>query len=117
MFPNNSRWILQTNPDQPKDDFYFGLYARRSMAAAGLGCGTTFGGDYRACQEALPALMRMFQIDSSVGLPEVRETCRKLGSDAVIVADTDPVWQDPNSWIWSAEPLVSNRYARAFRTR
>jgi hypothetical protein len=111
----NANAVLQTNPDRQKDDFYFELYARRQVAAAGLGCGTSFGGSQKACDEALPDIIKLFRKGSGLSPEDVRDSCKKLGIDALIVADTDPVWEQPDSWVWKAPPLASNNYARAFR--
>jgi hypothetical protein len=107
--------VMQVNPDRPEGDFCFQLYARRQLAAAGLNCGTEFGGDPDACADARPALISMFQRDSGLTRIDVEGICRKLGIDALVVADTDPVWKQANSWVWQAEAVVENRYGRAFQ--
>ena len=42
-------------------------------------------------------------------------TCREYGIDAVVVENSDRVWREPSSWIWSRQPVVANDYVRAFR--
>ena len=74
--------------------------------------GQTFGGDPGVCALRLQKLAGLFELPDGSNLDA---TCREYGIDAVVVEDSDPVWREPSSWIWSRHPVVANDYVRAFR--
>ena len=103
--------VLQSNP-ATEDLILHMLYSAHDAAAGDGECGTDFGGDDRVCALRLRKLARLFELPDGSNLDA---TCQEYGIDAVIVDDSDRVWREPSSWIWSRDPLVANDYARAFR--
>jgi hypothetical protein len=107
--------VMQQNPNWSWEEFDFGLYAHRQAAAWDVLCGAEIGGDPAACAHFLPRIAALFT-DPHLTPAQAAETCRDVKIDAVVVTDLDPVWKDPNSWIWSAVPAVENGHVRAFVT-
>jgi hypothetical protein len=103
--------VLQSNP-YTKDSILHMLYSVHDVAAANGECGVTFGGDPGTCALRLPKLAGLFEFPDGSYLDPM---CQEYGIDAVVVEDSDRVWQDPSSWIWSRRPVVANDYVRAFR--
>jgi len=103
--------VLQSNP-QSEDLILHMLYSRHDAAAGNGECGTDFGGDPRVCALRLRKLSRLFELPDG---SDLEATCREYGIDALIVEDSDLVWREPSSWIWSQQPEVANDYVRAFR--
>ena len=103
--------VLQGNPST-KDRILHMLYSGHDAAAANPGCGTPFGGDPVLCALRVPQIGGLFELSDGSNLDA---TCREYGIDAVVVEDSDRVWQQPSSWIWSRYPVVANDYVRAFR--
>lgn len=106
-----SSGVLQSNPFT-KDPILHMLYSVHDSAAANEGCETDFGGDPALCAERLPKIAGLFEFSDDSYLDS---TCQEYGIDAIVVEDSDPVWQVPSSWIWTRQPLVANDYVRAFR--
>jgi len=109
----SSSAVLQSNPST-QDPILHMLYSGHEAAAGNGGCGTDFGGDASVCALRLQKLVRLF------GLPDgsnLDATCREYGIDAVVVEDSDPVWREPESWVWRRHPVVANDYVRAFGCR
>jgi hypothetical protein len=105
--------VLQSNPSK-EDPILHMLYSGHDSAAGNGECGTTFGGDPGLCALRLQKIAGLFELPDGNNLDA---TCREFGIDAVIVEDSDDVWQEPSSWIWSRHPVVANDYVRAFRCR
>ena len=103
--------VLQSNPIA-QDTILQMLYSGHDAAACGSDCGTIFGGDPDLCAPRLQKLNGLFELPDGSSLDA---TCREYGIDAVVVEDSDPVWREPSSWIWSRRPAVANDYVRAFR--
>ena len=108
------RAIVQQNPNAVPQDLFYGLYADRQTAAEGGMCGTVFGGPPALCPGILRPINALFSSSADLSYAQVEGVCRQLSIDAVVVKDTDPVWSDRNSWVWTAEPAVGDAYARAF---
>lgn len=103
--------VLQANP--ATDDLILHmLYSGRDSAAGDGDCGTDFGGDEDLCSDRLERLDALFKLPDGNDLDA---TCRDYGIDAFVVEDADPVWREPNSWVWSKRPSLANAYVRAFR--
>jgi len=110
-------WIDQSTPKsaliQPSPaflDFGYGLYARRPTLAAEEHCGTAFGGSPAACTALLKVLLPVFA--GTAGSAD--SLCREFPLRMIIVKDTDAVWQDRQSWVWTSRPAYANAYSRAF---
>lgn len=102
--------VLQSNPST-KGPILHMLYSGHDAAAANPGCGTPFGGDLGLCTLRVQKLDGLFELPDGSNLDA---TCREYGIDAVVVEDSDHVWQEPSSWIWSRHSVVANDYVRAF---
>jgi hypothetical protein len=107
----SSSAVLQSNPSK-EDPILHMLYSGHDAAAGGGECGTTFGGDPGVCALRQQKLAGLFELPDGSNLDA---TCREYGIAAVVLEDTDDVWQDPSSWIWRRDPIVANDYVRAFR--
>ncbi len=103
--------VLQSNP-YTEDPVLHMLYSGHDAAAGNGECGTTFGGDPGLCAPRLQQIAGLFELPDGGNLDA---TCREYGIDAVVVEDSDRVWQEPSSWIWRRHPAVANDYVRAFR--
>ncbi len=112
--PRNT--IVQHNPAVIPNDFPFGLYANRQGAAENRTCGTDFGGDLAACGKLLPGIQALFAGGpSDRGLVTAERACAAWGIEVLIAKDTDPVWNDKESWVWKGSALTGNAQARAIR--
>jgi hypothetical protein len=107
----SSSAVVQSNPLQEFQILHM-LYSGHGAAAGNGECGATFGGDPRLCAPRLQKLAGLFELSDGSNLDA---TCREYGIDAVVVEDSDPVWQGALSWIRSRHPAVANDYVRAFR--
>jgi len=103
--------VVQSNPFTA-DLILHMLYSGRDSAAGDGGCGTDFGGDAGICAQRLQKLAPLFDLPDGSG---VNAACREYGIDALVVDDSDPVWHEPSSWIWSRTPALANDYVRVFR--
>ena len=93
------------------------LYADRRIVAAGRKCDTPYGGDPKLCA---PIMARVQQLYPPAGQPpatSLADVCRDLPIDVIATKDTDPVWSDPHSWVWTEGPVFSNAYIRLFACR
>ncbi len=103
--------VLQNNP-ATQDLILHMLYSGHDAAAGNGECGATFGGDPGLCVPRLQKIAELFEFPDGSSLDA---TCWEYGIDAVVVEDSDRVWQEPSSWVWSRHPVVANDYVRAFR--
>ena len=106
--PRNA--VIQNNP-RTRNLVTNLIYSGHQSVAGDPGCGATFGGDNALCAERVRRLTLLYQLPDD----DPQSACAEYGIDVMIVQDTDPVWHDRSSWVWSREPLVANDYARAFR--
>lgn len=105
--PENA--IVQQNPKAIPGDLFYGLYADRQTAVETPSCGVVFGGDASLCESVRTPVEEVFDRGG-----DVDQVCRDLSISAVVVKDTDAVWNDKGSWVWTKSPLIGNSYARAF---
>jgi hypothetical protein len=112
MLPKSA--IVQQNPETTPGDLFYGLYADRQTAAESKSCGAVFGGPAAVCPAMLAAIDPLFSASAHLQVAQVEESCRKLSIDALVVKDTDRVWGDKDAWVWKAQPVLANSYARAF---
>ena len=103
--------VLQSNPAR-EDQILHTLYSGHDTAAGGSECGSAFGGDPDICALRVEKLAGLFDLPDRSNLDA---TCREYGIDAVVVENSDDVWRDRSSWIWSQQPIVANDFVRAFR--
>ena len=107
--------VLQSNPATVHPVLHMLYSAHDSAAATPEGdppCGTAFGGDPGVCALRRQRLAALFELPDGGNLDA---TCREYGINAIVVENSDRVWQDPSSWIWSWPRAVANDYVRAFR--
>lgn len=107
--------VLQANPATVHPVLHMLYSGRDSAAATPMGdplCGTAFGGDPVLCVQRGRRIAELFELPNGGNLDA---TCREYGIDAIVVENSDPVWQEPASWIWYRTPAVANDYVRAFR--
>jgi hypothetical protein len=102
--------VFETNPDRAFDDIFFGLYARRQMAAASMECGTAFGGDPRTCRASVGLIASVFQS----GAPPA--TLNSLGIDLLIFTDSDPAFHEEFPRSRKLVAGQSGQFARAVFT-
>ncbi len=108
--------VVQAAPDPTIGNLPAELYSGRQMVADVGDCGTTFGGSTEFCNKViLPQLDPIFDGKRPVTEAEADQVCREFGITALLFKDTDPVWKDKSSWIWKAQPMISNDYVRVIR--
>jgi hypothetical protein len=105
---------LQYDPDVHQQVTDAMLYSDRRFVAAARQCDTTYGGDPKLCGPIMARLERLYPVAGQPARISVAEVCRDLPIDLIVVKDTDPVWSDPNSWVWTGKPVFSNAYIRLF---
>jgi hypothetical protein len=106
--------LVQQNPNRSPGDLFYGLYADRQTAAETRECGVVFGGTAALCPGILTPITELFAQSGKLDSAQVAVVCRKLSIAALVVKDTDSVWNDKASWVWKEEPLIGNAYSRAF---
>ena len=125
--PGNAR--IQFNPTglmAPAMSFF----SKRQIVASDGGCGTAFGGDYTRCPPVDLALHHLFgtqpkstQVEgfdrfppslSPASAADFAQVCNDLSLDTILVDSTDPVWQQPSSWVWTLTPEIAYPTLRVF---
>jgi hypothetical protein len=106
--------VLQHNPNQMLGDVFHGLYADRQLAVETPECGVVFGGNVNRCHAALPSISNIFDNTTPLEWSRVEALCRDTSISALVVKNTDQVWADQGSWVWTQQPLLANQHARAF---
>jgi hypothetical protein len=106
--------IVQFNP--VRDEVLIArLYSDRQNAMGDDGCGSAFGGDLQKCRDAFRYFAAVFNDPDTVSAWNVNQFCDKFAIPVLVATDADPVWGDPNSWVWRSPVLVSNPQMRAVR--
>jgi hypothetical protein len=95
------------------DNWLMHLYSTRRVAAGDQGCSTTFGGDPKLCEQAMPYLAALFNSPEVIGGVDVDRICDAYSLNLLVAIDSDPVWRDPESWVWSRDAVVANKSLRA----
>lgn len=106
--------LVQHNPIAIPGDLFYGLYADRQTAAETQKCGVGFGGSAALCPGVLMPIGELFAQSGNLDFGQVDLICRKLSINALVIKDTDAVWNDKSSWAWRNRPLIANGYSRAF---
>ena len=109
--------IVQFNPRIADQNTSALLYSERPALAANETCMSTFGGDPALCPSIMAELSSAFPPDGQPAAPDLAGVCRATPINFVAAIDTDPVWNDRHSWVWSAPPAFANDYVRVFRCR
>jgi hypothetical protein len=89
------------------------LYSTRQAVIGDAECGTTFGGDPQVCKKALPYFAAVFNAPDVVRSWSLDRFCDAYHVDVLVATDTDPVWNDPYSWVWIRPSLHANPSLRA----
>jgi hypothetical protein len=104
---------VQSNPKVVFQDTLGMIYGDRPTVAAALDCLTAFGGDPKQCPAVISRVQSAFPVDGTAG--SLRTACGTLPVDSIVAKDTDPVWSNPRSWVWTEKPAYANAYVRVFR--
>jgi len=107
------------------------IYNDHQLAAWDTGCGTSYGGDYKACAPIYASLLQLFgntQAGFAVGRAEndrqdgaaarvadgadFTAMCNRLHVRAIVAESTDSIWAKPGSWVWTERPIVANDTVR-----
>ena len=46
---------------------------------------------------------------------DVAQVCRSLKVDVLLVNARDPVWNNPDSWVWKTKPSIQNDFVRIYQ--
>jgi hypothetical protein len=113
--------IVQHNPDI-KDgdllyqdwriDIFHGLYGHRQVVAADPEYGTLFGIPPVMYKAVSSSIAPLFADSPAVDEVLVHKVCKEFGISALVVKDTDPIWKNPEGWVWKDKPLFGNNVAR-----
>jgi hypothetical protein len=106
--------IIQYNPAETGAYISHVLYSGHPAAVGLVRCGAVFGGQLERCAPRAAAVDGLFDpAPGSIPVPD--RVCRDYGISVLVAVDTDPVWKQPESWVWTRAPLIANPYVRAFR--
>jgi len=103
--------ITQHNPDILLDRFHE-LYGHRQVVAADYDLGTLYGISEQSYMRVSTPIIEAFAADSPPAT--ARALCKAYAINVLVVKDTDPLWNNPASWVWADLPLLANDYARVF---
>jgi hypothetical protein len=103
-----SKFVMQHNPAPPRV-FDFGLYGNNRVAVSDEQA-NLFGASRIAVHERLKVFADLFR--QALPPAEVRKKSMDAGADALVVTSADPVWSDPNSWVWMTQTIFQNDHVR-----
>jgi len=89
------------------------LYSARQAAMGDAFCGNAFGGDAAKCRENFPLFATAFNAPDAVRGWDLDRFCDHFRVNVLVATETDPVWGDPLSWVWTRPVLVANPAMRA----
>jgi hypothetical protein len=101
--------VIGQNPDVLSLDIFYGLYADRPTVAGDRSCTVGFGGTPSACAPIEAQLSSLF-----AGKGDFAAVCQSLPAKFYLASDTDPVWNQPKSWVWMEKPVFKNEFVRMF---
>jgi hypothetical protein len=104
--------VLQYSP-VGQDLFLFHLYADRQTAVGDESCGTSFGGDSGKCQYAYQYVHAAFNAQEAARTWNMDRFCDEFNINILVATDTDPIWNDKASWVWTRTPLLATDALRA----
>ncbi len=104
--------VVQYNPVQ-NEVLMNHLYSTRQAVMGDEDCGSVFGGDSLKCKQASPYITSLFTAPDLVRGWDLDRVCDEFRVNVLAANDTDPVWQDPTSWVWTRESLLANPSMRA----
>jgi hypothetical protein len=106
---------VQASPRVIHHDVFGLIYGGRHTVAGDLTCHTVFGGDPRECAPIAARVAAIFPVAGASAPTNIQEACGALPIDSLVARDTDPVWKNRQSWVWTERPAYSNNYVRIFR--
>jgi hypothetical protein len=110
MLPANA--VVQYDPYAPAFISHQ-IYSGHDAAVGAAMCGAVFGGDLPRCIVRLKTIVPLFRRPSPTQSGRLDEVCRDFKINVMLVDDTDLVWNDPDSWVWTRAPLAANQHVRA----
>ena len=105
---------FQFNPKVVFEEAYSMYYSERRNLAGDMECHTVFGGDPSQCRPLLAKLQQIYPPDPQRAPTSLRDACSAVPADMLVAKDTDPVWKNRASWVWSETPAYANDYIRLF---
>ena len=106
------RAVVQYNPDN-NEVLATHLYSHQQALAGDIGCDADFGGDRLACAQLMPYIQTVYNDPIGLRQWDLNAFCRSAKLDALIATPADPVWRDPESWVWRQPLLAGNPGMRA----
>ena len=100
--------VLQQNPI-PRRAFAFGVYGRNPVGVADA-FGSLYGADPQAVSARINALGPIFETDLPAS--EVRRRAAAAGIDDLVVTAADPVWSQPDAFVWREKPIFASPRVR-----
>lgn len=89
------------------------LYSTRQAVMGDSNCASAFGGDLVKCKQAFPNVVAVFNSPDTVRNWNLDGFCDTYRVNVLVATDTDPVWQDRTSWVWTRPSLLANPSLRA----
>ena len=105
---------VQSNPKVVFQDTVGMIYGDRHTLAGDTSCLSAFGGDPAQCPPVLSRVQAAFAEDARSAPVDLQEVCRSLPIDILVAKDTDRVWSNHESWVWTERPAYANSYMRLF---
>ena len=100
--------VLQQNPT-PKRTFAFGVYGRNPIGVADT-FSSLYGADPDAVIARIEALRPVFE--TSLPISEIGRKAAAVGIDDIVVTAADPVWAQPESFVWRVKPVFASSRVR-----
>jgi hypothetical protein len=104
QFNAEDNWLFWKNVDLAN------INRQAAIVAGPPGCGTDLGGDPSGCPAMSAAIMPIFQTGTA---DQARTVCRAWRIHYLVANIYDPVWHDPQSWVWTLNPILANPDFRA----
>jgi len=89
------------------------LFSARQAVMGDPFCASDFGGDLQTCRNVFPTFASVFNSPSAARELNLDAFCDEFHINSLVATDTDPVWQDRESWVWLRPSLVANPSMRA----
>ena len=110
--------VVQFNPKSP-DTFWnnidlVNINHQTPISSDQLWCGSELGGDPSGCPAMIAAIPPLFEQGTA---STARSVCRTYHIDYLVANMYDPVWNDKSSWVWTLDPIVSDKEFRALDCR
>ena len=104
--------VVQYNP-ATADLNVFHLYTDRQVAAGDSGCGATFGGELEKCKQFFGYIDAAFNRPGVSNAWDMDRFCNAFRINVLVATNSDPVWRDRQTWVWTRPPLYSDDIMRA----